>query len=271
MKYVHAKGARIPCLGLGTWELRGTEAQRITEAALDLGYTHVDTAQMYGNEEEIGKAIARSGIDRDKLFVTTKVWWENLSPAAFARSVEGSLSKLGLQHVDLLLIHWPHPDLELAVYLDELMEMEQQGLTRFIGISNFTPELIEQAVNLCPDLINNQVEYHPFLDQSAVLRTCRRHGLSLTAYSPIARGKVLQNDTIRQCAENHGKTPVQVTLRWHVQQADVIAIPKTSHAGRLAENLDIFDFELTGEEMEAISRLGTAETRLVDPEFAPDW
>lgn len=267
MQLLQVKGAAIPVIGLGTWRLRGKEAFSITEQALNIGYRHIDTAQMYANEEEIGKAIKNAGVERDQLFLTTKVWWENLHPSKFTRSVEASLTKLRVDQVDLLLIHWPHPDLELAVYLDELMAVQKKGYTRFIGVSNFSPAQVEQALARGAELITNQVEYHPFLDQSEVLEVCRRHGLTLTAYAPIARGRVLEDATIREIAGRHGKTPVQVTLRWHLQQAGVIAIPKTSTPARLAENIDLFDFELSNEDMQQITALTQEEKRLINPDF----
>lgn len=269
MKYVSANGADIPALGLGTWELRGAEAQRITEQALAAGYRHIDTAQMYGNEREIGKALA--SIDREALFLTTKVWWENLPGSKFSRSVEASLTHLRVDYVDLLLIHWPHPELPLEEYLEELVRVQEQGSARHIGISNFTPQQVERAVATGARLVTNQVEYHPLLDQSAVLEACRRHGLSLTAYTPLAKGEALQIDVVTGIARRHGRTPAQVTLRWLVQQQDVIAIPKTSTPERLAENLNIFDFRLSDEEMAQIGALTRRGKRLVDPVFAPEW
>ena len=271
MKYVHANGADIPALGLGTWQLRGADAQRITERALAAGYRHLDTAQMYGNEREIGKAIARASLDREALFLTTKVWWENLPGSKFSRSVEASLTHLGVDYVDLLLIHWPHPELPLEEYLEALVRVQEQGGARHIGISNFIPEQVERAVATGARLVTNQVEYHPLLDQSAVRQAGRRHGLSLTAYAPLAQGQALQIDVITRIARRHARTPAQVTLRWLVQQDDVIAIPKTSTPERLPENLDIFDFRLSNAEMDQISALTRRGKRLVNPAFAPEW
>ncbi len=270
MHIIHAKRARIPAIGLGTWQLRGKEARSVTEKALELGYTHIDTAQMYGNEDEIGKAVQASGIDRDDLFLTTKVWWENLDATRFLDSVRESLSKLKVDHTDLLLIHWPHPELPMRAYLESLMEARDAGYTRFVGVSNFTAEMVKEASADFPELVTNQVEYHPYLDQSRVLAACQNYGLVLTAYAPIARGRVLNDKTLGEIGRKYGKSPVQVTLRWHVQQG-VVAIPKTSHPDRLKKNLDIFDFSLTEAEMEAIFGLTREKDRLVDPEFAPNW
>ena len=248
-----------------------SEAGQITEQALAAGYRHIDTAQMYGNEREIGKALARRPIDRDDLFLTTKVWWENLETSKFARSVEASLTHLGVDYVNLLLIHWPHPQLELEGYMEELGRMQKQERTRYIGISNFTPDLIDRAVDTGARLVTDQVEFHPLLDQSSTLRACRRHGLSLTAYAPLARGKALTSGVITDIARHHEKTPAQITLRWHIQHRDVIAIPKTSTPERLEENLNVFDFQLSDDEMKRISALAKRDQRLVDPEFAPKW
>lgn len=269
MEYVDVKGAKIPVLGLGTWMLQGTEAQKITEKALETGYRHIDTARMYGNEDMIGKALQASGVDRDELFITTKVWWEDLKPEKFQRSVENSLADLRTDHVDLLLIHWPHPSLPVADYIELLTDAQEKGTAIHIGVSNFTPQLIEESVATGAELVNNQVEYHPFLDQSAILQACRRHDLSLTAYAPLARGRVTRDRIIREIGEKHGKSAAQVTLRWLIQQKGVIAVPKTSTPARLEENFDLFDFRLSEAEMQKINRLTTENERIVDPEHAP--
>lgn len=269
MKIIEVKGAAVPAIGLGTWMLEGREAQEITEQALETGYTHIDTAQMYANEAEIGKAVRGSGIDRDKLFITTKVWWENLGLEKFDRSVQSSLTQLRTDYIDLLLIHWPHPELPVEEYMERLMHVQEQGITRHIGVSNFTPDLLDRAVKTGAKLVTDQVEYHPYLDQSRVIKACRRHGMSLTAYAPLARGRVTEDETIKAIADHYDKTPAQVTLRWLMQQEEVIAIPKTSTPERLEENFNIFDFELSEKEIEDINALTKKEERLVNPEFAP--
>lgn len=271
MQYVKVKGAEIPALGLGTYKLRDREATDIIREALDVGYRHIDTAQMYANEREVGKAIQLSGLDRDEVFLTSKVWWTNLPHDKFMRSVESSLTQLQVDQLDLLLIHWPHPDLELEHYLEELVRMREQGRTRFIGVSNFTPDLVQRAAAFDDGLVTNQVEYHPYLDQSSLLKTCRKQGLSLTAYAPLAHARVTDDPKLRTIGEKHGKTAAQVTLRWHLQQEGVIAIPKTSSPERLRENFELFDFELSGEEMNAIFNLTEKDNRLIDPAYAPAW
>lgn len=272
MHEVTANGARIPAIGLGTWELRGAQCADIVQAGLALGYRHVDTAQAYGNEREVGAAIRASGVPRGDIFLTTKVWYDRLAPGELEASAEESLARLGTDYVDLLLIHWPNPAIPLADSLAALARVKQRGLARHIGISNFTVALIEEAVRLCPEpLVTNQVEYHPFLDASRVMAACRRHGLSLTAYCPLARGRVVGDPVIEEIAARHGKTAGQVALRWLVQQSGVIAIPRTSSTARLAENLDVFDFTLTDAEMAAIAGLARPDGRVVQVSWAPDW
>jgi diketogulonate reductase-like aldo/keto reductase len=271
MEYVEANGARIPIIGLGTWELRGRTCAELVSEALKLGYRHIDTAAAYGNEEQVGEGLRASGIARVDVHVTTKVWHDSLRAADFQRSAEASRKRLGLDQVDLLLIHWPNPSVPLEETIGALNKAKRDGLTRHIGVSNFTVELIEQAVKLSEEpLVTNQIELHPFLDQSKVIAACRRHGLAVTAYSPIARGTGAGDKLLQKIAAAHGKTWAQVCLRWLVQQ-QIIAIPRTSKRERLKENLDIFDFALTLQEMAAISALASREGRIVNASFAPAW
>jgi 2,5-diketo-D-gluconate reductase B len=246
---VEANGAIIPAIGLGTWELRGRACARLVEQALRLGYRHIDTAQVYENEREVGEGLRASGIKRDAVFVTTKVWTTHFAPNDLERSTKDSLSKLHLAAVDLLLLHWPNPRVPLEETLGALANVKKLGLARHIGVSNFTVALIEQAVTACPEpLVCDQVEFHPYLDQSKVREACARNGMALVAYSPVA----------------------QVCLRWLVQQ-NVSAIPRTSRIERLSENIDIFDFQLSDDEMRRISALGSPKGRLTDFGFAPKW
>jgi diketogulonate reductase-like aldo/keto reductase len=257
MQSVVAKDAKIPVLGLGTWPMHGQACVRAVAEALKLGYRHVDTAQMYGNEAEVGAGLAASGIPRDQVFITTKVLRESISAKRMPRTVEESVRNLGVDHVDLLLIHWPNPSVPIAESMGVLSEMKRRGLARHIGVSNYTVALLDEAVRTSPEpIVVNQIEYHPFVDQSKVLAAIRRHGLGVTAYSPIARGRVMGDRVIEEIAAAHGRSAVQVTLRWLIQQGDVIAIPKSSHVERLKENLGIFDFALSPEEMTRIDRLG---------------
>ncbi len=271
MQVIEANGASIPAIGLGTWELRGKACARIVEQALRLGYRHIDTAQMYENEAEVGQAVRASGIRREDIFVTTKVWTTHFAPHDLERSVKDSLKRLRMTHVDLLLLHWPNPQVPLRETLAALARVKRLEMTRHIGVSNFTVALIEQAVAASSEpLVCDQVEYHPFLDQTKVRKACVQNDMAVVAYSPIAKGKIKGNAVLDAIGARHGKSAAQVCLRWLVQQ-NVVAIPRTSKLERLSENIDIFDFELTAEEMASIAALGSRDGRLVNFAFAPDW
>lgn len=271
MNLVEANGAKIPAIGLGTWELRGRTCARIVEQALRLGYRHIDTAQIYENEREVGEGLRASGVRRDEIFLTTKVWTSNFAPRNLERSAKESLARLRLTEVDLLLLHWPSAYVPLADTLGALAQVRQQGLARHIGVSNFTVALIDEAVAACPEpLVCDQVEFHPYLDQGKVREACARHGMALVAYSPIAKGRIKNDRALLRIGDRYRKTAAQVCLRWLVQQG-VAAIPRTSKLERLSENLDIFDFELFEEDMQQISAMGSAAGRLNDYGFAPEW
>jgi diketogulonate reductase-like aldo/keto reductase len=271
MQFVEANGAKIPAIGLGTWELRGRTCARLVEQALKLGYRHIDTAQAYENEREVGDGLRASGVRRNDVFVTTKVWTTHFAPHDLERSTKESLAKLHLSEVDLLLLHWPNPRVPLQETLGALARVKQLGMTRNIGVSNFTVALIDEAVAACPEpLACDQVEYHPYLDQTKVLDACARHGMALVAYSPVAKGRIKSDEALARIGQSHGKTSAQVCLRWLVQQ-NVSAIPRTSKIERLSENIEIFDFELSDDEMRQISRMGSAKGRLTDFGFAPKW
>lgn len=274
MLFVEANGARIPAIGLGTWELSGRTCARVVEQALRLGYRHIDTAQVYDNEREVGDGLRASGVRRDDVFVTTKIWTNHFAPHDLERSVKESLVRLRLPAVDLVLLHWPNSHVPLEETLGALARAKRMGLTRHIGVSNFTVALIEQAVALSPEpLVCNQVEYHPYLDQAKVRAACDQHGMALVAYSPIARGRVKADQTLAGIGRVHRKTPAQICLRWLVQQ-NVSAIPRTSRVERLSENIEIFDFELSDDEMAevaALAALASPKGRLTDFGFAPKW
>src|SRR6195952_3462981 len=219
MNFIEANGAKIPAIGLGTWELRERTCARLVEQALRLGYRHIDTAQVYENEREVGEGGRASGGQRGELFVTTKVWTTHFWPHDLERSVKDSLVRLRLAEVDLLLLHWPNPQVPLAETLGALARARQLGLARHIGVSNFTVALIEEAVAACPEpLICDQVEYHPYLDQTKVREACARHGMAVVAYSPIAKGRIKGDETLSRIGASFRKTPAQVCLRWLVQQ-----------------------------------------------------
>jgi 2,5-diketo-D-gluconate reductase B len=271
MQFVKANGANIPAIGLGTWELRGRTCARLVEQAIKLGYRHIDTAQVYDNEREVGDGLRASGVKRDDVFVTTKVWTTHFAPNDLERSTKESLARLRLSEVDLLLLHWPNPQVPLSETLGALAHVRQLGMARHIGVSNFTVALIEEAVAVCPEaLACDQVEYHPYLDQTKVLDACARHGMALVAYSPVAKGRIKNDQALARIGQAHGKTAAQVCLRWLVQQ-NVAAIPRTSRIERLSENIDVFDFVLSDDEMHLISGMGSANGRLTDFGFAPKW
>ena len=271
MNFIEANGAKIPAIGLGTWELRGRTCARLVEQALRLGYRHIDTAQVYENEREVGEGLRGSGVKRDEVFITTKVWTSHFTPNDLERSAKESLVKLRLTEVDLLLLHWPNSQVPLAETLGALARAKQLGLARHIGVSNFTVALIEEAVAACPaPLVCNQVEYHPYLDQTKVREACARHGMALVAYSPVAKGRIKNDQTLLRIGHRYRKTSAQICLRWLVQQ-NVSAIPRTSKLERLSENIEIFDFELSDADMREISDMGSAGGRLTDFAFAPKW
>lgn len=272
MIIVEANGARIPAIGFGTWDLPQDRVQALVEHAIATGYRHVDTAQMYRNEREVGAGLKGSGVKRDEIFLTTKIWPDLFRADELKRAADERLRLLGVDEVDLLLLHWPAKDVPLAETIEALNEIRESGKARHIGISNFTVAMIEEAVRLsAAPLVTNQVEYHPYLSQTKVMGALRRHGMALTAYCPIARGKVLADPVIGEVAEAHGRSATQVTLRWLVQQEGVVAIPRSSNEARIAENLAVFDFTLTDAEMSRISALGSPTGRLVNGAFAPDW
>lgn len=273
MHKVEANGAAIPVLGLGTWTLKGSECSSLVEAALKIGYRHLDTAVMYDNEADVGAGLRASGIARDDVFVTTKVWWTDLAADDFRRSAEQSVKKLGLDQVDLLLIHWPNPNIPLEETIGALNKARADGLARNIGVSNFPTKQLAQALSLSEaPLAANQVENHPYLDQRKVYAACRDAGMAMISYCPLYRGGPLfEEPAVADAAKAHGKTPGQIVLRWHVQQDGVVAIPRTTRKERLKENADIFDFALSDAEMAAISKLRGGGNRICNFDFAPEW
>ena len=268
---VAANGARIPAIGLGTWDLRERTCARVVEQALRLGYRHIDTAEMYRNEREVGEGLRASGVKRDTVFITTKIWSDHLAPAEFERATKECLVRLRLSEVDLLLIHWPNPRVPLAETVGAMCRMKQAGFARHIGVSNFTVALVEEAVKIATEpLVCNQIEWHPYIDQSKVVAATRRHGLAVTAYSPIARGRAVNDKDLQLVGMHHRKTAGQVALRFLVQEGAIV-IPRTSKRERLEENLAIFDFTLDPGEMDEIRKLARGGGRVVDWPGAPRW
>src|SRR5262245_32223266 len=261
---VEAKGARIPLVGLGTWDLRGRTCARIVEQALRFGYRHIDTAEMYDNEREVGEGLRASGVPRNEVFVATKVWPSHFAPRELIRAAKDSLVRLRMSEVDLLLLHWPNPQVPLSETLGALCQVKEGGLTRHIGVSNFNIELLDEATALSTEpLVCNQFEMHPFLDQSKLVAACRGKGMAVVAYAPIARGNAKNDAVLARIGQEHGKTAAQVCLRYLVQQ-DVVVIPRTSKIERLEENLSIFDFTLTEAEMSEIGSLAQRSGRILD-------
>ncbi len=258
----------VPALGFGTWQLEGDEAYDAVRAALEVGYRHIDTAQAYGNEEEVGRALADSGVDRDEVFVTTKIWKDNAAPRDVAASTTESLRRLGMDRVDLLLLHWPADDPPLEETLAAMTELLDQGQTRFIGVSNFPSQALDRAAHLAP-IVTDQVEHHPYLAVDEIKSVAAEHDLFVTAYSPLARGRVLDDEVLGGIAEAHGKTPPQIVLAW-LLQAGVSAIPRSRSPERIAQNFDIFDIDLSDDEIARIDGLDRGR-RLIDPPFAPAW
>ncbi|HNQ91856.1 MAG TPA: aldo/keto reductase [Alphaproteobacteria bacterium] len=272
MKSVEIKGRQVPVLGLGTWELKGSVCQDVVGKALELGYRHIDTAQIYDNESDVGTAIKSSGISRTDIFLTTKVWMDSVASSALPKSVEESLKKLKTDYVDLLLLHWPVSGIPLRDQISALETVQDWGLAKMIGVSNYPTALMRRIIEETEaEIVTDQVEYHPYLSQSAVLDFCRQHDMFLTAYSPLARGKVRTDMTLLEIAGKYGKSAGQVALRWLVQQESVVAIPKTENLLHLNTNLEIFDFELSPEEMAKISALAQPNGRIVAPDWSPKW
>ena len=273
--HVTAGGASIPAIGYGTWPLKNEECARAVATAIETGYRHIDTAAMYDNEASVGDGLRASGLSRDKLWVTTKVWWENIGDGALQRSAETSLKKLGLDQVDLLLIHWPNPAIPLKDSIKALNDAKARGLAKYIGVSNFPSKMLDEAVALTNEpIVTNQCEYHPHLDQSKVLAACRRHGVAFVSYCPLGRGSVggvLEESVVRELAEKHGRTPAQIVLRWHIQQPGVVAVPKSGNPKRIAENFQVTDFALSDDEMSKLSSLARPDGRVVNLAFAPQW
>jgi len=268
---VKAHGAVIPLIGLGTWQLRGRACARLVEQALRLGYRHVDTAEMYDNEREVGEGLHGSGVERDEVFITTKVWPSHFAARELERSARNSLERLRLSEVDLLLLHWPNPQIPLSETLGALCKVKRDGLARHVGVSNFTVALVEEAVKLAGEpLVCNQIEVHVFLDQSKVIRASRKHGMAIVAYSPVARGGLKSDKVLARIGKAHGKSATQVGLRWLVQQ-DIVVIPRTSRIERLAENFALFDFKLADAEMAELGKLKRSDGRVVNPPHAPQW
>src|SRR5580692_9832464 len=256
MDVIESHGAKIPVIGFGTMTLKDNLCVELVEAALHLGYRHLDTAQNYGNEREVGEGLRASGIAREDVFVTTKVWFNRLAPGDLEKSTEESIERLKLPWVDLLLIHWPNAQIPIADSIGALCKVKRAGLAKHIGVANYTVGMLDEAAKAASEpLAALQIETHPYLDQTKVLSAARRHGMAVVGYCPLARGKVPGDETLQRIGRAHGKSPAQVALRF-LEQDKIIPIPRTSKRERLAENL---------------GGLERPESRIVSPPQAPQW
>ncbi len=269
---------RIPRLGFGSSRLGDlsdiSDYGEVIASALKVGYRHIDTAWKYHTEKAVGEGLRASGVPREEVFITTKVSHEYLRAADFARMVDESLNNLKLDYVDLLMVHWPSPDkVPLAETMNALAKAKREGKTRHVGVANFNIALLDEAMHLCPEPIESlQVEYHPYLDQTKLLAHVRRLGLPITAYCPLGRGKMISDPVVAAIARAKGKSVAQVVLRWHMQQPNVIPIPRSSNPARQAENFNVFDFTLSDDEMTRLHALARPDGRIADPAGrAPDW
>jgi 2,5-diketo-D-gluconate reductase B len=271
MDHLQTQGIRLPRLGLGTFRMQGDACRAGVESALSLGYRHIDTAEMYGNEEPIGAAIAASGVARKDLHVTTKVWHENLAPDAIRRSFDASLKKLRLDHVDLYLVHWPARDMNLPAMFDTLLKLKAEGRTRAIGVANFNVALLRTVVEeIKAPIACNQVEYHVMLDQIRLRKYLSEKSIPLVAYCPLAQGRAASDPTLAAVGRKHGASAAQVALKWLLDQDGIAAIPKASRAESQKANLDALNIGLDDEDRKAIAAL-PKDRRCVNPGFAPAW
>lgn len=273
---IHTAGqANIPVLGLGTWQSTGQDCIDVVSQGLKMGYEHIDTAQAYGNEKEVGQGIKQSGIARDKFFLTTKIFPDDMKfePEKLVAAAKRSLENLDTDYVDLLLLHWPDDRVSLSETIPALCELQKQGLTRNIGVSNFNiANIIEAKKYADIPIVVNQVEFHPFIKQNTLQTFLNNHHILLEAYSPLARGDVFDNKVIKEIADRHGITPAQVSLAWILSDKHRIAIPKTSNPDHLQGNLDAINVQLSADEIEKINKLARNDGRKIKhPDYSPEW
>ena len=266
---IEVQGSSVPRLGFGTWQIEGSDATEAVRDALEIGYRQIDTARAYGNEAEVGAGIAQSGVDRAEIFLTTKVFPGDFEPEALKAAAEDSLRSLGTDYLDLLLLHWPDESVPLERTLAALVELREAQKIRRLGVSNFPAGLLAQALEHAP-VFCDQVEYHPFLGQERLLELARERDVLVTAYSPLAHGRVPDDATLAEIGEAHGKSAGQVALRWLLDQPGVSPIPKASSHERRVENFEVFDFSLSDDERARIDAL-PKDDRQIDPDFGPDW
>ena len=267
--------ANIPVLGLGTWQSTGQDCVDVVSQALKMGYEHIDTAQAYGNEKEVGQGIKQSGVSRDKFFLTTKIFPDDMKfePEELIAAAKRSLADLDTDYVDLLLLHWPDDRVPLSETIPALCELQKQGLTRHIGVSNFNiANIIEAEKYADVPIVVNQVEFHPFIKQKTLQTFLNNHHILLEAYSPLARGDVFDNEIIKEIADKHNVTPAQISLAWILADKHRIAIPKTSNPDHLQGNLDAIKVQLSADDIEKINGLARADGRKIKhPDYSPEW
>jgi 2,5-diketo-D-gluconate reductase B len=244
----------MPMIGLGTWEMNGTACTKSVLSALEMGYRHIDTAQIYGNEKEVGKGMRDSGVNREEIFLTTKIATTNLTPSRIRQTSRESLDRLGTDYVDLLLIHWPTESMDLEACLETMFDLSENGMVRYVGVSNFDSMLFRRTLDLGP-VLTNQVKFTPYHEEFENLAVAQKNDKIITAYSPLARGSIFKDKTLNGIGEKYGKTASQVALRWLIQLGNVSVIPKALNEQHQKENLDIFDFELSMEDVERIRQL----------------
>jgi 2,5-diketo-D-gluconate reductase B len=263
----------IPNPGFGTFRLKGDALQRSIDSALDSGFRHIDTAQIYDNESDVGDAIANSKVKRSDIFLTTKVWFDNYSKDKFEDSVKTSLEKLKTDYVDLLLIHWPSPNdkVDMEEYLTCLNTCMKKGYTRAVGLSKFTMPLLEKAFSIVgkKSISVNQIEIHPHFQNTDLVNFCQRNGLKVVGYMPLGKGKVMDDEVLKSIAKSHDTSPASIALAWQIQQG-IIPIPASTNVEHIQSNFEAANIRLSPEEMDKIAALDT-DNRLIDPDFAPDW
>jgi len=269
VRTITIEGDEMPALGLGTWQLEGSDCRDAVRSALKIGYRHIDTATMYENEAAIGQELGLTDVPRQELWITSKIWRDDLRHNDVLKSIDQSLERLACDYLDLILIHWPNDDIPLRETMLALKEVRTEGRVRHIGVSNFTPSQVEEALALAP-IITNQVECHPFLQQHDMYKLLQAKELVLTAYSPLAHGSIDEDETVRGIARKHKASPEQIALAWQLHRPGIAAIPKASSEQHLRSNLDALSITLEADDLAAIRQVDRGE-RIIDPDFAPAW
>lgn len=262
---------RIPKLGMGTWKLEGKKCSESVAEAIEIGYESVDTAQIYGNEAEVGQGIVDSGVKRENLFLTSKVWRDDLSENNVIKSTEESLNKLQTNYIDLMLIHWPNSDYSLEETFEGLKKLHDSKKIKHFGVSNFPISLLQECEKYSSEFVCNQVEFHPYIDQGKMVDWLRKHEKFLMAYSPLARGKVFEDQVILKMAKKYDTGAAQVVLAWQISKPGVVTIPKASSTEHLKANFESLSLHLDPEDISKLDSLSSKNERIINPDFAPQW